>query len=319
MSLHVSSAPHVHSKDSTQTIMRDVLIAMLPTTVMGVYCFGFNAALLCVLGVAAAVLAEYGYQKMTRQRVRIGDLSAAVTGLLVALNLPGNAPWWMPVVGSFIAIVLVKQLFGGIGDNFMNPALTARGIMLASWPVRMTAWYLPTFCKGVDAVSSATVLGGYEASTYDMFMGFIPGTIGEVSKIAILIGFIYLLIRKVISWRIPVVFVGTFAVLAAIFRMDQDVLTSVLSGGLLFGAVFMDRGRSVHICLRLRPHTGGHTQVGKLYRGRYLRHTDNERGYSPHRQVRQDKGIWPGKAKKGGKGKCLRAISLSSRAYSLTA
>lgn len=120
MSLHVSSAPHVHSKDSTQTIMRDVLIAMLPTTVMGVYCFGFNAALLCVLGVAAAVLAEYGYQKMTRQRVRIGDLSAAVTGLLVALNLPGNAPWWMPVVGSFIAIVLVKQLFGGIGDNFMN-------------------------------------------------------------------------------------------------------------------------------------------------------------------------------------------------------
>ena len=239
MSLHVSSAPHVHSKDSTQTIMRDVLIAMLPTTVMGVYCFGFNAALLCVLGVAAAVLAEYGYQKMTRQRVRIGDLSAAVTGLLVALNLPGNAPWWMPVVGSFIAIVLVKQLFGGIGDNFMNPALTARGIMLASWPVRMTAWYLPTFCKGVDAVSSATVLGGYEASTYDMFMGFIPGTIGEVSKIAILIGFAYLLIRKVISWRIPVVFVGTFAVLAAIFRMDQDVLTSVLSGGLLFGAVFM--------------------------------------------------------------------------------
>ena len=135
--------------------------------------------------------------------------------------------------------MLVKQLFGGIGDNFMNPALTARGIMLASWPVRMTAWYLPTFCKGVDAVSSATVLGGYEASTYDMFMGFIPGTIGEVSKIAILIGFIYLLIRKVISWRIPVVFVGTFAVLAAIFRMDQDVLTSVLSGGLLFGAVFM--------------------------------------------------------------------------------
>ena len=121
MSLHVSSAPHVHSKDSTQTIMRDVLIAMLPTTVMGVYAFGLNAALLCVLGVAAAVLAEYGYQKITRQRVRIGDLSAAVTGLLVALNLPGNAPWWMPVVGSFIAIVLVKQLFGGIGDNFHEP------------------------------------------------------------------------------------------------------------------------------------------------------------------------------------------------------
>lgn len=144
MSLHVSSAPHVHSKDSTQTIMRDVLIAMLPTTVMGVYAFGFNAALLCVLGVAAAVLAEYGYQKMTRQRVRIGDLSAAVTGLLVALNLPGNAPWWMPVVGSFIAIVLVKQLFGGIGDNFMNPALTAadNACLLARKDDRMVSAHL---------------------------------------------------------------------------------------------------------------------------------------------------------------------------------
>ena len=186
-----------------------------------------------------AVLAEYAYQKLTHQKVRVCDLSAAVTGLILALNLPGNAPWWLAAVGSAVSVVLVKQLFGGIGDNFMNPALTARGILLASWPVRMTAWYLPTFCKGVDAVSSATVLGGYEASLFDMFIGFIPGTIGEVSKAAILVGFVYLLVRKVISWRIPVVFVGSFAILAAIFKMDQDVLTSVLSGGLLFGAVFM--------------------------------------------------------------------------------
>ncbi len=239
MSLHVSSAPHVHSKDTTQSIMRDVLIALLPTTLMGIYCFGLNAALLCIVGIAVAVLAEYAYQKLTHQKVRICDLSAAVTGLILALNLPGNAPWWLAAVGSAISVVLVKQLFGGIGDNFMNPALTARGILLASWPVRMTAWYLPTFCKGVDAVSSATVLGGYEASLFDMFIGFIPGTIGEVSKAAILVGFVYLLVRKVISWRIPVVFVGSFAILAAIFKMDQDVLTSVLSGGLLFGAVFM--------------------------------------------------------------------------------
>lgn len=239
MSLHVSSAPHVHSKDTTQSIMRDVLIALLPTTLMGIYCFGLNAALLCIVGIAVAVLAEYTYQKLTHQKVRICDLSAAVTGLILALNLPGNAPWWLAAVGSAISVVLVKQLFGGIGDNFMNPALTARGILLASWPVRMTAWYLPTFCKGVDAVSSATVLGGYEASLFDMFIGFIPGTIGEVSKAAILVGFVYLLVRKVISWRIPVVFVGSFAILAAIFKMDQDVLTSVLSGGLLFGAVFM--------------------------------------------------------------------------------
>ena len=239
MSLHVSIAPHVHSKDSTATIMRDVLIALLPTTLVGVYCFGFNAALVCILGVAAAVLSEYAYQKITGQKVRINDLSAAVTGLLLALNLPGNAPWWMPVIGSFIAIVLVKQLFGGIGDNFMNPALTARAILLASWPVKMTAWYLPTYCQSVDAVSTATVLGGYEASMMDMFLGFIPGTIGEVSKAAILIGFTYMLIRKVISWRIPVVMVASFALCAALFGMKQDLATSLLSGGLLFGAVFM--------------------------------------------------------------------------------
>ena len=237
MSLHVSIAPHVHSKDSTATIMRDVLIALLPTTLVGVYCFGLNAALLCVLGVAAAVLSEYAYQKLTGQKVRINDLSAAVTGLLLALNLPGNAPWWMPVIGSFIAIVLVKQLFGGIGDNFMNPALTARGILLASWPVKMTAWYLPTFCKGVDAVSTATVLGGYEASAMDMFLGFIPGTIGEVSKIAILVGFLFLLVTKTISWHIPVSMVGGVFVFSWLFGADP--VMAILSGGVLFGAVFM--------------------------------------------------------------------------------
>ena len=239
MSLYMSTAPHVRSPQNTRSLMGDVLIALAPTTIAGIYFFGVSAAIVVALATASAILFEYLWQKLTHKTIRIGDLSAAVTGLLVGLNLPPTAPGWLPIIGSGLAIILVKQLFGGIGDNFMNPALTARGIMLASWPVRMTAWYLPTFCKGVDAVSSATVLGGYEASTYDMFMGFIPGTIGEVSKIAILIGFAYLLIRKVISWRIPVVFVGTFAVLAAIFRMDQDVLTSVLSGGLLFGAVFM--------------------------------------------------------------------------------
>ena len=237
MSLHVSSAPHVHSKDSTQTIMRDVLIAMLPTTVMGVYAFGFNAALLCVLGVVAAVLAEYGYQKLTRQRVRIGDLSAAVTGLLVALNLPGNAPWWMPVVGSFIAIVLVKQLFGGIGDNFVNPALAARGILLASWPVRMTAFVLPTCFSGADATTSATVLAGYEASYMDMFLGNIPGCIGEVCKAAILLGFLYMLIRGVITWRIPVTFLAVVFVFSAI--LGNDPLQAILCGGVMLGAVFM--------------------------------------------------------------------------------
>ena len=239
MKLVISASPHIDSGATTRKIMGDVLIALLPALIAAVIIFGWRALLVTAVCAAACVFFEWGFEKLCRKPSTIDDLSAVVTGVILAYNLPVSIPLWQAVFGCLVAIVAVKQLFGGIGDNFMNPALTARGIMLASWPVRMTAWYLPTFCKGVDAISSATVLGGYEASTYDMFMGFIPGTIGEVSKIAILIGFAYLLIRKVISWRIPVVFVGTFAVLAAIFRMDQDVLTSVLSGGLLFGAVFM--------------------------------------------------------------------------------
>ena len=239
MKLVISASPHIDSGATTRKIMGDVLIALCPALIAAIVIFGWRALLVTAVCAAACVFFEWGFEKLCHKESTIGDLSAVVTGVILAYNLPVSIPLWQAVFGCLVAIVAVKQLFGGIGDNFMNPALTARGIMLASWPVRMTAWYLPTFCKGVDAVSSATVLGGYEASTYDMFMGFIPGTIGEVSKIAILIGFAYLLIRKVISWRIPVVFVGTFAVLAAIFRMDQDVLTSVLSGGLLFGAVFM--------------------------------------------------------------------------------
>ena len=239
MKLVISASPHIDSGATTRKIMGDVLIALCPALIAAIVIFGWRALLVTAVCAAACVFFEWGFERLCHKESTIGDLSAVVTGVILAYNLPVSIPLWQAVFGCLVAIVAVKQLFGGIGDNFMNPALTARGIMLASWPVRMTAWYLPTFCKGVDAVSSATVLGGYEASTYDMFMGFIPGTIGEVSKIAILIGFIYLLIRKVISWRIPVVFVGTFAVLAAIFRMDQDVLTSVLSGGLLFGAVFM--------------------------------------------------------------------------------
>ena len=215
--------------------MRDVLIAMLPTTVMGVYCFGFNAALLCVLGVAAAVLAEYGYQKITRQRVRIGDLSAAVTGLLVALNLPGNAPWWMPVVGSFIAIVLVKQLFGGIGKNFANPALVGRIVLFLSFSKTMTAWVFP------DAVSSATPLAqlaaGQKPELLTLLLGSHGGCIGETCALALLLGGAYLLGRGVITWQTPVCFVGTVFVLSLV--LGQDALRQVLSGGLLLGAFFM--------------------------------------------------------------------------------
>ena len=189
------------------------------------------------LATASAILFEYLWQKLTHKTIRLGDLSAAVTGLLVGLNLPPTAPWWLPIIGSGLAIILVKQLFGGIGDNFVNPALAARGILLASWPVRMTAFVLPTCFSGADATTSATVLAGYEASYMDMFLGNIPGCIGEVCKAAILLGFLYMLIRGVITWRIPVTFLAVVFVFSAI--LGNDPLQAILCGGVMLGAVFM--------------------------------------------------------------------------------
>ncbi len=238
MKLTLSTAPHIRSRQDTRSLMLDVIIALLPATIAGVYYFGLSAALVVAITTLSAVVFEYAWQKLTHKPVCVGDLSAVVTGLLVGLNLPATAPWWMAVIGSGLAILLVKQLFGGIGDNFMNPALAARAILLASWPARMTAFVVPTCWSGADAVSSATVLaGGYEASKLELFLGQVPGCIGEVCKAAIVLGFLYLLVRRVITWRIPVIFLGVFAALMAIFGYDP--LVSVLSGGVMFGAVFM--------------------------------------------------------------------------------
>ncbi len=240
MKLYLSTAPHIRSGADTKVLMRDVIIALLPTTAAGIYYFGLSAAMVTVISVVSCVLFEYLWQRITRQTIRINDLSAAVTGLILGLNLPAAAPWWMPVVGALFAIVVTKQLFGGIGDNFLNPALLARAVLLSSWPARMTgatAYTLPTMWSGADAVTSATPLAGYEATTMDLFLGNIPGTIGEVCKAAILLGLVYMLARKVISWRIPVTFLAVFAALSAI--IGQDALTELLTGGVLFGAVFM--------------------------------------------------------------------------------
>lgn len=237
MSLYMSTAPHVRSPQNTRSLMGDVLIALAPTTIAGIYFFGVSAAIVVALATASAILFEYLWQKLTHKTIRILDLSAAVTGLLVGLNLPPTAPWWLPIIGSGLAIILVKQLFGGIGDNFVNPALAARGILLASWPVRMTAFVLPTCFSGADATTSATVLAGYEASYMDMFLGNIPGCIGEVCKAAILLGFLYMLIRGVITWRIPVTFLAVVFVFSAI--LGNDPLQAILCGGVMLGAVFM--------------------------------------------------------------------------------
>lgn len=245
MSLRISTAPHMHNPLTTQRLMQFVFIALLPTAAWGVYAFGFSALLVLCVSMASSVLAEFLWQKIAKQPVRVGDFSALVTGLILGLNLPATAPWWMVMIGAFFAIMIVKQLFGGLGDNFLNPALAARAVLLASWPVHMTAsaCVTPTFFQaGVDAVSAATPLGAPANYTLmQLFLGQCPGAIGEVSKAAILIGLLFLLVTKVISWRIPVIMTASVFCCTMLISgaAPEAALAAVLSGGVLFGAVFM--------------------------------------------------------------------------------
>lgn len=254
MDLWVSSSPHVRAPQSTATIMRDVVIALLPAVIAGIVLFGFQALLLVCLSVAAAIVTEVAIQKLLKKSVTVNDWSAVVTGLLVAMNIPASAPWWLPVVGSAFAIAIVKQAFGGLGQNFMNPALAARAFLLASFPVRMTAWTPTQFMQGVDATTYATPLvnlasvqAGEAAATvdgayiFDLFIGNTGGCIGEVCKAALLLGGIYLLMRRVITWRIPMIYMGTVLVFSFLMLPSEPLyaVAQVLSGGLFLGAFFM--------------------------------------------------------------------------------
>ncbi|MDD3213160.1 MAG: RnfABCDGE type electron transport complex subunit D [Eubacteriales bacterium] len=251
--LVVSSSPHLRNEAvSTQRLMLDVIIAMLPTAVASVILFGGDALRLILVAVITAVAAEYVYQKATKQKVTVSDLSAVVTGMLLAFNMPASAPWWMAMVGSLIAIILVKQMFGGMGQNFINPALAARTIMMLSWTSLMAANVLPHIGQWItpvsaDAVASATPLGENPASytLWQLFSGNIPGMLGETCKLTLLLGGIYLIVRRVIDWRIPVSFIVTAIVLfwlqtGALYSTDsQNVLYQLFSGGLILGAFFM--------------------------------------------------------------------------------
>ena len=203
----VSSSPHIKSNDSVQGIMRDVIIALIPATIAGIYFFGMKAFLVTLVSVLSCIAAEALWQKLTHRKITIGDLSAVVTGLLIAFNLPAAVPLWLPAIGGFFAIIIVKQFFGGIGQNIMNPALAARAFLLASWPVHMTNFT-------VDGVSSATALAilksgeGELPSLMNNFIGNQGGCIGETSVIALLIGGAYLLYKKVITWHTPVAYIG---------------------------------------------------------------------------------------------------------------
>lgn len=238
--MNVSSSPHVRHKDTTTSIMRDVIIGLLPATIFGIYNFGLNAALVVITAVLSSVALEAMYQHFMHKKVMIGDLSAAVTGLLLALNLPSDLPLGMVVIGSFFAIIVVKQLFGGLGQNFMNPALAARCFLLISFTGRMTTF---TYDGVTGATPLALVKAGEQVDVMSMFFGTTAGTIGETSVLAILIGAAYLLFRRVIKITIPACYIGSFAIFVLIFGghgLDPMYLAAHLcGGGLMLGAFFM--------------------------------------------------------------------------------
>ncbi len=241
----VSGTPHVRSKESIQSIMRDVIIALVPATAAGIYYFGLRALILIVAAIISAVFFEWLYEKITKKPVTINDLSAVVTGLLLAMNLPASAPVWVAIVGSAFAIIFAKQLFGGLGQNFINPALAGRAFLLASYPTEMTTWVVPNGLAA-DAATYATPLaqlknGALDASLGQLVIGQVGGTIGETCAIALIIGGIYLLYKHVISWKIPVIYIATvFILFAVIGRHGMRMpLQEIFAGGVMLGGIFM--------------------------------------------------------------------------------
>lgn len=241
--LIVSTSPHIRHKATTASIMGDVIIALLPAAIASVVFFGFKAALMIAVCVGCAVISEFLFNLVCKKKQTVGDLSAIVTGLLLALNLSTNVNLWQCAVGSVFAIVVVKCLFGGIGHNFANPAITARVFLLVAFSGSVAGG---AFANFAEITSSATPLAVMQAGGTNlppllhMFLGNIGGAIGETSALALLLGFVYLLVRKVINWHTPVIFVGTVFVLSLIIKQDITyAVYQVLGGGLLLGAIFM--------------------------------------------------------------------------------
>lgn len=241
--LHVSPAPHIRRLDTIRSIMLDVIIALLPAIAWSVYIFGVRALYLILVSCVCSVFSELIYQLIAKKTVRISDLSAAVTGIMLGLMMPSGASLWVPAVGSVFAIIVVKQFFGGIGNNIVNPAIAARVFLMLCWPQQMVS-YVDDAGK---LVSSATPLVELKAKSaplddiFDMVIGNVNGALGEVSAIAICAGFIYLLFRKVVSWHIPVAFIGSFVLISIIFPVTGEpsaTFYQVFSGGLLFSALF---------------------------------------------------------------------------------
>jgi electron transport complex protein RnfD len=244
---YISSSPHIVSPVSARALMARVLIALAPVSVFGIILYGLPALLTILVSLAAAELAEALFRMVTRQDLRNRDLSAAVTGLLLALTLPPSTPFWMTALGAIFAVVVTKEFFGGLGANVFNPALIGRAFLLMSFPAAMTTWTRPGLAGGVDAVSAVTPLalikgggtleGGYGEIVKNLFLGTRAGSIGESAAFLILAGFVFLLVSRTIDWRAPVTMAVSVFVLS--FLLGRDPVTALLSGGVLFGAVFM--------------------------------------------------------------------------------
>ena len=263
LKLIASSSPHIRSKDDTRSIMIDVCIAMLPALVVSCFVFGLQALVLTVISVVSCVFWEWAYRKLMKKSCSVGDCSAVVTGMLLAFVCPVSLPWWAIVIGSFFSIVVVKQLYGGIGCNFLNPALAGRAVLVASYASFMTTWLpidqkLPIFGSASDIVTGASdVTSGATPKALikdgafnelptirEMFLGTIGGSLGEVSALMLLLGGVYLIIRKVISWQIPVAYIATVAVVSLLSAPAElgavnYMLYSIFGGGLMLGAIFM--------------------------------------------------------------------------------
>lgn len=258
--IFVSSSPHIHSPEDTPWIMRQVIYALIPGALIGVYFFGIPAIRVIAISVVSCMVIETLWQKLMKQDITIADGSAALTGLLLAMNLPSGAPWWLVVLGSLVAIILGKQVYGGLGNNPFNPALVARVFLLISFPVHMTTWPAPRafFSQAADTVTGATPLGALKTAIFehgtitaaphlnlmDPFFGNIGGSLGEISALALILGGIYLIARKIISWHIPVIYIGTVAVFTgALWMMNPNLYADpafhLIAGGLMLGAFFM--------------------------------------------------------------------------------
>jgi electron transport complex protein RnfD len=254
----LTTSPHIHNAESIPRVMYSVVIALIPAVLVSIYYFGVSALIIYLISIASCLVFEAAAQKVMGRPITIGDGSIMITAILLAMNIPSTSPWWLVVVGALVAVVLGKQIYGGLGHNPFNPVLVARILLLISFPVQMTAWVKPApLFSGVDSVSMATPLGDMKTtlmlkglidtshfSYMDTFIGFVGGSLGETSVLALLVGGIFLLARRVITWHVPATYIGTVFALTGVFWLIDPTkyanpVFHILSGGLMLGALFM--------------------------------------------------------------------------------